>query len=305
MRSQEVAMTGRIQPTDTALNWHRTEPASLDLRGLRVAVVGGTGGIGRAIARFLASHGADVIVVGRSFRDRGVSRIDFVSADLSLLREARRVGMDLPAETLDLLVMTTGIMAARARQETAEGIERDMAVSYLSRLVILREVAPRLKMNKGAWGMRPRAFIMGFPGKGNAGSVDDLNAETSYSAMAVHMNTVAGNEVLVLDATKRYPEADFFGLNPGMIPTNIRSNMLGEGSLKHRLAEGLIRVFAMSADTYAERIAPLLVSPDLEGHGGAMFNHKGVAIPSSPKLTQQHIARFIDASETLIARALG
>ena len=28
---------------------------------------------------------------------------------------------------------------------------------------------------------------------------------------------------------------------------------------------------AKSAETYAERLAPLLVSPDLEGHSGAMF----------------------------------
>ncbi len=32
--------------------------------------------------------------------------------------------------------------------------------------------------------------------------------------MPVHMNTVAGNEMLVLDAAKRYPNASIFGLNP-------------------------------------------------------------------------------------------
>lgn len=36
-----------------------------------------------------------------------------------------------------------------------------------------------------------------FPGAGQAGQLGDLNAEKAYSAMAVHMQTVAGNEALV------------------------------------------------------------------------------------------------------------
>jgi NAD(P)-dependent dehydrogenase (short-subunit alcohol dehydrogenase family) len=89
----------------------------------------GTGGIGRALSRFMASRGASVVVVGWTFRDSDVPGIEFVKADLSLMREAQRVAVLLPAEDLDLLVFTTGIMAGPEREETAEGIERDMAVS--------------------------------------------------------------------------------------------------------------------------------------------------------------------------------
>jgi hypothetical protein len=45
---------------------------------------------------------------------------------------------------------------------------------------------------------------------------------------------------------------------------------------------------AKSADTYAERIAPLLVSSDLEGHSGAMFDPKGFAILPSPNDGRLH-----------------
>ena len=51
--------------------------------------------------------------------------------------------------------------------------------------------------------------------------------------MSLHMNTVAGNEMLVLDSAKRYPSANFFGLNPGIVKTNIRANLVGEGTLRH------------------------------------------------------------------------
>jgi NAD(P)-dependent dehydrogenase (short-subunit alcohol dehydrogenase family) len=250
----------------------------------------------------MASRGADVIVVGRTFRDSDVPRIEFMSADLSLMREAKRVGEALPAETLDIVVFTTGIFAAPRRQETAEGIERDMAVSYLSRLVILRETAPRLAATRRAASMKPRLFIMGYPGTDQAGMLDNLNGEKSYSAVPVHMNTVAGNEMLVLDAARRYPNVNVFGLNPGLVKTEIRTNFLGEGTLRFRFVEWMIGVVNPSVETYAERLTPLLVSPDLEAHSGAMFNQKGNAILPSQKLTDAaYVNAFIAASEALVA----
>lgn len=36
-----------------------------------------------------------------------------------------------------------------------------------------------------------------FPGASQSGKLGDLNAEKSYSAMGIHMQTVAGNEALV------------------------------------------------------------------------------------------------------------
>ena len=99
----------------------------------------------------------------------------------------------LPAENLDLVIFTTGIFAARKRQETGEGIERNIAVSFLSRLVMVREIGPRLGKNRPVFPMKPR---VGYPGTGQAGKLDDLNAEKSYGSMTVHMNTVAGNEIL-------------------------------------------------------------------------------------------------------------
>jgi len=286
---------------DNSWNWHRSA-TSPQFRGLNVAVIGGTGGIGRALARHMAAQGAKVTVVGQTFRDAGTPGIEFIKADLSLLREARRAAAVLPAEGLDLVVFTTGIFAAPERQVTAEGIERDMAVSYLSRLVMLDGLAPRLGGQRTGASSKPRVFVMGYPGSGQAGVLGDLNAEQSYKAMAVHMNTVAGNEMLVLDAARRYPNARVFGLNPGLIKTNIRDNFFGKDSLKSRVMETLIGWFTPTAETYAERIAPLLLAPDLDAHSGALFNTKGDPIAPSPGLTDKHIREFIAESKALVAR---
>jgi NAD(P)-dependent dehydrogenase (short-subunit alcohol dehydrogenase family) len=285
---------------DTTLTWARKPTASMQLEGRSVVVVGGTGGLGRAIAQRAAARGARVTVVGQTFRDEGVRGIEFVRADLSRMKEAARVGASLPVEGLDVLVLTTGIFAGPKREVTDEGLERDMAVSYLSRLALLRSLAPRI----AARSPKVRVFVMGFPGTGQTGTLGDLNAERTYKGMDVHMQTVAGNECLVLDGVKRYPQAEFFGLNPGLIKTNIRANVLGgEGSLRQRFVEAMLGLFTPSPETYAERIVPLLFAPELEGRSGAMFNQKADAILPTPTLSPSHVAAFIAESEALVARA--
>ncbi|GBQ95762.1 dehydrogenase [Acetobacter nitrogenifigens DSM 23921 = NBRC 105050] len=283
------------------LNWHKVDPGSLT--GRNAIVIGGTGGLGRAISQALAGRGVAVTVVGQTFRDKDVANIGFVQADISLLKEAERVARELPAERSDLLLFTTGIFAAPKRQMTAEGIERDMAVSYLNRLVMLRDLAPRLGKQRGEDASRARAFIMGYPGTGQLGALNDLNSERTYKVMSAHMNTVAGNEALVVDAAHRYPDLDVFGLNPGLIKSSIRSNLMGADSLKHRIMEWLIGKLAPSADDYAARILPLLFSPDLDHRSGAFFDRKAQAILPSNGMTEAYAQRYVAASEMLAARA--
>ena len=122
------------------------------------------------------------------------------------------------------------------------------------------------------------------PGTRQSGAVDDLNSERSYRSMAAHMNTVAGNEALVLDADKRYPQLACFA-----------------GTLRHRVIEWMIGAVGESAD--AARLAPLLFSVELEGHSSAMFDRKGDASLPTPAPTEPYLQRFITASEALVERA--
>jgi NAD(P)-dependent dehydrogenase (short-subunit alcohol dehydrogenase family) len=286
-----ASMSGTPDPT---LTW---TPAT-DLAGKRIVVVGGTDGLGRAIARLAAARGARVTVVGRTLRDPETPGITFVRADLSSMKEADRLGETLEAAALDAVVLTTGIMAAPERQVTDEGLERDMAVSYLSRLALLRKLVPRLRD-------AARVFVMGFPGAGNLGEdVDDLNAERGYDAMRVHMNTVAGNEMLVLDWARKATHVGFYGLNPGLVKTAIRSNYLGDNSWKHRLAETFIGWLTPTPERYAERVVPLLFARELDGRSGAHFNQKVTAIRPSEGMDPAHVARFLAASTALVDRAV-
>jgi NAD(P)-dependent dehydrogenase (short-subunit alcohol dehydrogenase family) len=276
----------------------------LDLSDKRLAVIGGTGGLGRAIAEHALERGAEVTVVGRTFRGAPSSQLTFVKADLSSMREAVRLGRELPAESLDVAIFTAGIMAAKSREETSEGVERDMAVSYLNRYAILQGLSSRIGTARPSGAPPARVFIMAAPGTGALGNPDDLNAEQKYGTLSAHMNTVAANEALVVAGADRLPGPDYFGLNPGLIKTDIRSNTLGAGSLSHKLTETVIGIFSQSPQQYARRIVPVLFADELDGRTGLSFNNKAKPVLPSEGMTTEYVDRFIAASDTLLHRAV-
>ncbi len=276
----------------------------LDLSSKRLAVIGGTNGLGRAIAQQALTRGADVTVVGRTFRDDPAARLTFVAADLSSMSEAVRVGRDLPAESFDVVLFTTGIIAAKTREETPEHVERDVAISYLSRLAVLQGLSPRLGSARADGAPRPRVFVMGSPGVGEIGNPGDLNSEKDYRSMVAHGNTIAGNEILVLGAKDMLPGPAYFGLAPGLIKTGIRSNLLGAGSITHKLVETAVGFFMQSPETYAKRVVPLLFAPELEGRTGLMFGPKAQPVLPTRGLDTAYIDRYLSASEALLRRAL-
>ena len=272
------------------------------LAGKRVIVVGGTAGIGAGLARAAAAAGARVTVLGRTQRDASPS-LEFVRADLESMAAARRVARALPAEGADVVCFTNGIVPGNARKATSEGVEQDMAVSALSRHVMLKELVPRLRPSA-------RVLVWGFPG--SAGymkktSVDDFNSERAYSGgfETPHMNTVALNEALVLHwASKGVTTA---GFNPGLIKTGIRDSLHGGGVVGQWLESFLSFVMRNpSVEEYADRVLWTFTTPDLAKHSGAMFGQSGSPILPSPEFAEQPelVAKWIAAADALADKAL-
>ena len=272
-------------------------PGKISLAGKTVIVVGGTGGIGRGLARASAAAGAKVFVVGRKLRgeDAGVT---FVKGDVSTIAEARRITASLPIESCDVLAFTVGIVPSKIREVTADNVEVDMGVSALSRHVIIAESASRLPKTA-------RVLVWGFPGsKGyyQKSTLDDFNSEKKYEAAfgSTHMNTVALNEALVHHwAAKGMTIA---GFNPGLVATEIRNPIHGGGCFGG-LLEGLIGCMNPSVDKYVSRILHLLVAPELETNKGLLFNQGGDPIKCDPAFEDPAtVEKWIDAADKLVAR---
>ena len=118
------------------------------------------------------------------------------------------------------------------------------------------------------------------------------------------MNTVMGNEALVhvhAEAARGRGPA-FFGMNPGLIATNIRDSVHGGStSCIGSCLESCISLFTPSTEAYAARILPLLVTPGLESASGAMFGQKATPIKPNPAFAQPGEAqKWMSAMEAVL-----
>jgi NAD(P)-dependent dehydrogenase (short-subunit alcohol dehydrogenase family) len=129
-----------------------------------ILITGSTDGLGREVARRLATTGAHIIVHGRN-RERGMALVQeiekegkgsarFYAADLSSLAQVRELGNAIlrDYQKLNVLVNNAGIWLGPAdgRKVSADGHEMHFAVNYLSGFLLTRMLLPRLTANAPA-----------------------------------------------------------------------------------------------------------------------------------------------------------
>lgn len=266
----------------------------------------GTAGIGKALAISLLQRGAEVTVVGRRQPDESLAKAKFIAKDLTLMRSAQALAEEIvnqkTSQPLDLLIMTNGILSTPERNVTPEGLELDLAVSYLSRLAFLKQL---LSAENGRFAPK-RIFLMGYPGKTNRVPLDDFNSEQSYSAITTHMRTVVGNEALVTYSEALSPSSVVFGLNPGLIRTEIRDNYLGKGTWLSWAVEGVVGMLFPTAEQYAEQVLiQLMADPELDAKSKTLFDSDGTVLPPNPFLVEPgNYERVIQESDALVDKAL-
>src|SRR3954471_6165287 len=114
------------------------------LNGKIAIVTGATFGIGYETALGLAQKGAEVIVIGRDHKrtedavqkikqESDNKRVSAAIADLSLIKEVKRLAQDLKAKypRIDILINNAG-GAFHKRQVTPEGFEQTWALNHLA-----------------------------------------------------------------------------------------------------------------------------------------------------------------------------
>ncbi len=92
-----------------------------------------------------------------------------------------------------------------------------------------------------------------------------------------------------------------FGLNPGLIPTDIRKPLTGWFS---GILEWFIGLFTPSAESYGRSFAELLLSDDLVNAASGMLLDQSLRqIVGSELCTADNAKKFIEDSQQLIQKA--
>lgn len=258
--------------TDTTLE---NGPASHSprLAGRTAIITGSTSGIGAAIARTLATHGAHVLVSGRD-EARGQAlikeiesaggRADFVAADLAgsyaQLRSFAQDAVHALGGTLDILVNNAGLYPATSTE--------DLADADLDAMLAVNIRAPHVLVAALASGMARR-------GTGVIINIGSWMAQVGSPIAAMYTATKAADEQLTRSWAAEYG------------PRGVRVNTVAPGvTLTPGNAAYRAQLDAMTAVTPAGRVvqpqdiadAVLYLASDDAGmiHGTTLYVDGGI-----------------------------
>jgi NAD(P)-dependent dehydrogenase (short-subunit alcohol dehydrogenase family) len=253
---------------------------------VRALVVGGTAGIGRAVARQLAAEGVAVTVVGRNAEAGAALAAEtgaaFVRADVSLLAEARRVADAFAAadDRLHLLVHTADVIP-RQRRETAEGLEVSFATNFLSRFVLNERLLPLLRAGAADAAGARLVHVAAASGSGRL-DLDRVPPGPSVGAFAAHGAGQGANDLYGVELARRVAGSGVrvHVLNPGGVDTGIRREV--EGTLLGRV---LIPLFGLVMRTRTPEESARDVLAAVRRHPDAvLLSARGAPITPKPRL---------------------
>ncbi len=285
-------------------------------------VTGGTDGVGKEVAYGLARAGRRVILVGRD-ADKGArveqemrettdnTDVQFLQADLSLVREANRLADDIAARwpALHYLVHSAGVVRGR-RELTAEGVESNFAINYLSRFVLTGRLLPHLQA-AGQSGEAARIVLVSGAAQNGRIHFDDVNLTTNFTTLRAVWQFCQANDVFNVELARRLaetngdPRVTITSLKLGVVKTNIRREFPRWMQLLVPLV--FDPLLGQTPREAAESALRLLLAEDLEGVTGALFskirNLKQVVPPARARDPEE--ARLLwELSERLIAKRL-
>lgn len=238
-----------------------------------ILITGSTDGLGKAVARELATRGATVLLHGRdqargeaTLRElreaTGNTHLRFYLADFSSLAQVRRLAEEIQADhdRLDLLLNNAGIGGTSSRQESQDGYELRFAVNYLAPflltnllLPLLQRSAPARVVNVASVGQAPIDF-------------DDVMLERHYDPLRAYRQSKLALIMFSFELAQRLHGQRKSGvtinaLHPAsLMPTKMVFEMFG--SPMSTLEEG------------TEATLHLAIAPELEGVTGRYFNQQ-------------------------------
>lgn len=198
---------------------------------LNVVVVGGTSGIGQAIALSISKHSpsASITIIGRNETAANAilpqlgSNSKFIRADVSLMSEIRTATKKINA--VDMLILTQGILTLAGRTPTTENIDNKLALHYYGRALFVQELLPLLRSSQN--GGKVLFVLDGVHGNPSKINWDDMALENTYSLTAAATHATSFTD-LVIQYFASQPEnanVTFTHAYPGGVKTPLVDNL--------------------------------------------------------------------------------
>lgn len=270
----------------------------MTMAGRVCVVTGATAGMGQAAAMELARRGATVVLVARSreraertrmevARAAGHDRVSIVLADLSVQAQVRAAAAQIlerwPA--VHVLVNNAAVYTKRG-QESADGIEMQLAVNHLAPFLLTSLLLDRLRASAPARVVTLSSGAHRFARP----RWDDLEMRGGYNGLRQYSNTKLYNVLFTRELARRSPPPALTAntMHPGVVGTSL---LLG-GWAPLRLFKRWMRTPEQGART----VVYLASSPAVATVTGEYFQDDRPARVSSAALDDEAARRLWETS---------
>jgi retinol dehydrogenase-14 len=268
----------------------------------RVCVVtGATAGMGAVMATELARRGATVVLVARSaekaartreavVRAAGHDRVQTVLADLAVQAQVRAAAARIAELFPSVHVLINNAAAyTRTREETADGIEMQLAVNHLSPFLLTNLLLDRLRA--GA----PARVVTMSSGAHNTAAPrwDDLGMRERYNGLRQYSNTKLFNLLMTRELARRHPAPELIAnaMHPGVVGTALLFG--GFAPLR------LLKPFMRTPEQGARTAVYLASAPEAAGVTGEYFKNDRPARSSAASQDPDAARRLWEISERM------
>ena len=199
------------------------------LLGKRVAITGSTGGLGQELCRYLASLGAQLLLLdrnrGRSEANKAAIeseyptvKVELLTLDLEDFESVKSVAEQLKNADIDVFIHNAGAYSI-PRHETATGYENVFTINFLSPYYIIREILPSLRERGG------RVMVVGSIAH-NYSKIDetDIDFSTRKQASKVYGNAKRYLMFSLFELFKNEDKVSLSVTHPGITFTNITAH---------------------------------------------------------------------------------
>ncbi|RDW61782.1 uncharacterized protein DSM5745_10454 [Aspergillus mulundensis] len=260
--------------------------------GLVGVFVGGTSGIGEATARSFVRHAVSprIYLIGRNEAQASKiiadfkalnpeSTTTFLKCEVSLLKNVDEVCTEIQKEEkVHVLLFTSGSMPSRKRDESAEGLDKTLALHYYARMRFIANLLPQLtaaaspiegegeRQGETKPGLASAISVLEPGGEGEM-IRDDLSLKTHYSLSNARTHAITMTRLSLSHLATSNPTVSFTHSFPGVVRTGIIRDMGLAVRLAIRALWVLARPWMVTVAESGER--HLYAAVGLKSDGGA------------------------------------
>lgn len=172
-----------------------------------------------------------------------------MQADATLLSTVDSVTAQIAAKEkkLNLLFMSPGYMTMAGREESPEGLDRKMVVSYYGRLRFASNFLPLLKAAAANPSESARVISVLAPGREGNLFTDDLGLAkpANFSLRNVESHTVTMTSLAFEELSLQNPEIGWIHASPGVVVTSLMRGLPTPLRIASDVASTLLKCFTV------------------------------------------------------------